>query len=136
ALVLSAYLPALSLKGASMQKGNQRGYLRKGLIVFQFTISLVFIISTLVIGHQMRFMLHKDMGFNKDAIITLNTGRHYPSEKKALLAARIRQLPGVAMVSTSEGTPAAAGHRATTLQYRGKDLVKIDCQMQLNDEYF
>ncbi len=73
ALVSSAYLPALSLKGGDGFKGSERGYLRKGLIIFQFTVSLVFIIGTLVIGNQMRYMLNKDMGFKKDAIVTLRT---------------------------------------------------------------
>lgn len=135
AFVLSSYLPALSLKGATMQKGNQRGYLRKGLIIFQFTISLVFIIGTLVIGRQIRFMLNQDMGFQKDAIINIPTSGNYPADKKMLLAARIRQLPGVEMVSMSNGTPAASSHWSTPLKYMEHE-VTVPCQLEWIDENF
>lgn len=41
------------------------------MIVFQFTISLVFIIASLVMGSQLRYVLHTNLGFQTDAIITL-----------------------------------------------------------------
>ena len=136
AIVLSASLPALSLKGRSMQTGNQRGYLRKGLIIFQFTISLVFIIGTLVIGSQIRFMLHKDMGFTKDAIINIPTNGYYPYRKKEALAAAIRQLPGVQMTSVSNGMPASVSHWTTPLKYKGKQEITAACQLEWIDENF
>lgn len=136
AIVLSAGLPLLNLKGSSMQSGNKRGYLRKGLIVFQFIVSLVFITGTLVIGNQIRFMLHKDMGFTKDAIINIPTNREYPYQKKEALAAAIRQLPGIDKVSVSNGTPAANQHWTTSLIYQGKQEITIPSQMEWLDENF
>lgn len=121
AKVLSASTPALSLKGTGMQKWNRGGYFIKGLIVFQFTISLVFIIATLVTGNQMRYMLNKDLGFNKDAIITIQTDAGYAADKKDVLAEKIRQLPDVAAVSVSEGTPVAKLHFFNPLTYKGKE---------------
>ncbi len=72
ARVLSGYLPVISLKGEGSRQVSKGGYLRKSLIVFQFTVSLVFIIATLIIGNQIRFMLNQDMGFTKDAIINIH----------------------------------------------------------------
>ncbi|KAA2240025.1 FtsX-like permease family protein [Chitinophaga agrisoli] len=136
ALVSSAYLPALSLKGGDGLKGSERGYLRKGLIIFQFAVSLVFIIGTLVISNQMRYMLNKDMGFKKDAIIAVPTARYYPYAQKDVLAERIRGISGVENVSVSESTPAAKGHWGTLLTYKGKEKVEIESALEWGDEKF
>ena len=136
AKVLASAMPVNSLKGATGQKGNQRGYLRIGLVIFQFTISLVFIIGSIVINNQIRYMLHKDLGFKKDAILTIATGRSYPVTQPGVLAEKIRMLPYVEMVSLSQGTPAAKGHWGTYLKYHGKNEVKVNCQLELGDEKF
>jgi hypothetical protein len=73
ARVLSAYEPVASLKGSIEYKGNWVWVLRRILIVFQFTISLVFIIAALVVGNQVRFLLRTDYGFRSDAVLTFRT---------------------------------------------------------------
>jgi putative ABC transport system permease protein len=136
AKVLSSYLPAVTLKGNPVQNGNNRGFFRKGLIIFQFSISLIFIIATLAIGNQIRFFLNKDMGFAKEAIINISTSWNHPPEKKELLAEAIRKIPEVSMVSLSEGTPAAQGHWGTTLKYIGKSEIEVESELQFCDEKF
>jgi putative ABC transport system permease protein len=136
AKVLSSYLPVLSLKGQSAQKGNQRGLLRKSLIVFQFTVSLLFIMGTLIIGEQIHFLLTQDMGFKKDAVLVIETGYNNPPNKKDMLAQKLRSLPGVSMVSLSKETPVANGHNGTDLIYKGASEVKIESQLQIADENF
>jgi len=71
ARLLSSYLPVLSLKGA-LPTSIERIGLRKALIVFQFSISLLFIVAAMTMGKQMNFMKTSDKGFNSDAIITVN----------------------------------------------------------------
>jgi putative ABC transport system permease protein len=78
AKVLGNYQPTETLKGIISMPGSGKGALRRGLIVFQFTISLVFIIASVVIGSQLRYVLKTDLGFKTDAIITLGT----PSDNK------------------------------------------------------
>lgn len=136
AKVLASAQPANSLKGAAGPNGTRRGYLRIGLVIFQFTISLVFIIGSIVINNQIRYMLHKDLGFKKDAILTIPTNRNYPVTQPGVLAEKIRMLPYVETVSLSEGTPAAKGHWGTNLKYHGKSEVKVNCQLELADEKF
>jgi putative ABC transport system permease protein len=68
--VLSGYSPVLSLKGPAFQKGSGKTNLRRVLIVFQFTISIIFIISGIVIGKQLKFMHNIPKGFNSDNILT------------------------------------------------------------------
>ena len=60
------------LKGVTgKMAGSNRLSLRKGLIVFQFVIAQVFIISSVIIGQQIKYALHKELGFNKNGIITV-----------------------------------------------------------------
>ncbi len=119
AKVLSSYLPALSLKGQALPKENHKHYLRKSLIVFQFAVSLVFIIGTMTVGKQIHYMLNRDMGFDKDAIINLKPGREETPDKKILFAQKLKQLPGVAAVSIHTETPAAERHAGTSIKSIG-----------------
>lgn len=121
ARVLSAYNPVESLKGQAMSGGHHKHYLRKSLIVFQFTISLVFIIGTLTVGKQIHYMLNTDLGFDKDAIINLRPGREETPDKKRLLAQKLQQLPGVAAVSIHAETPAAQRHSGTSIKNTGSN---------------
>jgi len=104
AKVLSSYLPVQSLKG--QQKSNQKSYLLRGLIVFQFTVSLVFIIGTIIISNQIHYIINKDMGFNKDAIVNININGNYSDAKRDVIVEKIRQLAGVEKVSIGRQPPA------------------------------
>jgi len=133
AVVLSGTIPVISLKSNT----RERGFLRKALVVFQFTISLVFIIGSLVVQQQLDYVLHADLGFKSDAIININTSGAYERSKVDVLADMLRRIPGVEMVSTSNGTPSAASHWGTELRYNGgKEPVKADCQLQWIDENY
>jgi putative ABC transport system permease protein len=119
AKVLSSYQPVLSLKGQAATPGSHRNYLRKSLIVFQFTISLVFIIGTIVVGKQINYMLTTDMGFDKDAIINLNIGSEKTPANKILFAQKLQQLSGVTAVSLHGNAPAAQRHPGTSIKSIG-----------------
>ena len=120
ARLLSSYSPVQSLKGAALEISNSKSLLRKTLIVFQFSVSIVFIVGTIAIGRQVNFLLTKDLGFQKDAIINFfNSGRHR-KEDDYVLAARIRQLAGVERVCISNNPPEAEFSGAGTLFF--KDL--------------
>ena len=135
ARILSSYQPVLSLKGQASPKGNHKNYLRKSLIVFQFTISLVFIIGTLVVGKQIHFMLHADMGFYKDAIINLRPGREETPDKKILFAQKLKQVPGVKDVSIHAETPAAQRHGNTSIKSIGSNGTGTDKEILSSFEF-
>ncbi|HXB29237.1 MAG TPA: ABC transporter permease [Puia sp.] len=122
AKVLSGYLPVISLKGEGSRQVSKGGYLRKSLIVFQFTVSLVFIIATLIIGNQIRFMLNQDMGFTKDAIINIHTEWSYPRSQAKLFADQMKSMADVQMVSLNDGPPAGSGHGGTSISYNKVEL--------------
>ena len=137
ARVLSSYMPVISLKGEGSQKLNGKSYLRKSLIVFQFTVSLVFIIGTVVIGNQIHFILNKDLGFNKDAIISTHTSWNNTSEQLTVYANKIKQLQGVQLITRHRTTPAATGHPGTYISYKGATGEnKIDASFDFCDENY
>jgi putative ABC transport system permease protein len=136
ARVLSSYLPALSLKGQGSQKLNRKSYLRKILIVFQFTVSLVFIIGTVIIGNQIHFILNKDLGFNKDAIITIHTDYNNSIDQLSVFANKVKQVPGVTIISRHNETPAAKQHSGTIINYKGTGGAKIDASFDICDENY
>jgi putative ABC transport system permease protein len=103
AWVMSRYAAVESLKG--VVSGGSRGSLnlRRALIVFQFAISLVFIIGAIVIGKQISFMQKADKGFVTDRVLTLSNWGIKP-QRLETYANSIRHLPGVANV-IMEGHP-------------------------------
>lgn len=101
AFVQSAFKPALSLKNkADLSSGKLT--LRKSLVVMQFAISQVMIVGTLVVAYQMDFFQNRDLGFNKDAVISLGIP---DSKKAAALKQELLRNPGVKAISFSSGGP-------------------------------
>lgn len=68
AFIISSFRPASVLKGSlfSSQKGIS---LRKGLVLFQFTLSVVLIVGAWVVNDQVRYVLEKNLGFNKEDVL-------------------------------------------------------------------
>lgn len=75
ALYLSGFKPIVVLKGR-LAAGFKRSFLRSSLVVFQFSVSIFLIISTLVVYNQLSYMHSRDIGFNKSQMLVIkNTGR-------------------------------------------------------------
>jgi putative ABC transport system permease protein len=124
---LASFLPVSSLKGQGVQQLNSKSYLRKGLIVFQFAVSLIFIIGTLMVGRQIHFMLSTDLGFNKDAIVTIDLPGDQPKNRKDVFATEIRHVAGVRQVSLNTADPESLNHEflGMGLEYKGATDVSI-----------
>ncbi|MCI0695023.1 ABC transporter permease [candidate division KSB1 bacterium] len=71
AFVLSHFMPAQALKSKVSTSAGGGLFLRRGLVVFQFIISQMLIIGTLIVTTQMDYFRNKEMGFDKDAIVTV-----------------------------------------------------------------
>jgi ABC-type antimicrobial peptide transport system permease subunit/AraC-like DNA-binding protein len=136
ARLLSSYLPALSLKGQGATQFNHKSYLRKTLIVFQFTVSLVFIIGTIIVGNQISFILNKDLGFNKDAIITMHTEWNNSIDQLNVFCNKVKEIPGVQIVSRHRTTPAAERHGGTIIFNKGAEDSKTDASFDFCDENY
>lgn len=137
AWVLSSYQPVEVLKNQTSRKGSRKSKIREALIVFQFAVSLVFITGTMIVGSQIRYMLNKDMGFNKDAIIFMHTDWRSESSARQVLMQKLRQIPGIKKASLSNSTPTQDGYSSTTIDYKegGKDI-STNVHRKSGDENF
>jgi putative ABC transport system permease protein len=89
AFYLSSFEPVKVLKGV-IKKGGGNISFRKALVVFQFSISIVLIIATIIVVQQLNYMQNKSLGFDKDHVVTIgyNSGLNdsYQSFKDELLS--------------------------------------------------
>lgn len=104
ARLLSAFKPAASLKGKVSNTADNKGYLRKSLIVFQFIISLVFIIGTIAISKQINYIQNKELGIKTSNIVLLRALWRDAPDKVKVVANELKKIPGIEQVIT-EGVP-------------------------------
>ena len=71
AFFLSAFKPAEVLKG-KLNLGSKSGILRSLLVIFQFATSIILIIGTVIIYHQLHYIQHTNLGFNKSQVLIIN----------------------------------------------------------------
>jgi len=104
ALIMSRFNPILLLKKIRIQSRNDLS-LRKGLVVFQFSVSVILIISTIVLFLQVKFINNKDLGFNKDLlmVVDINSGRVRAAAD--VINAEFSKIPQVKNVSTTSRVP-------------------------------
>ena len=106
AFILSSFRPAAVLRG-TLKSIHMSSWLRKGLVVFQFGISIVLLICTAVIYSQLEYIRNKNLGFNRERVVVISDARglsrHYESFRNELLSH-----PDILMV-TSGGTPGGLG---------------------------
>lgn len=120
AFILSSFLPVLALKNqAYTSSGTTRSaFLRKSLIVFQFSVAQVLIIAALAVSWQINFMMNKDIGFKKDAVIYFYTPWFEKSSKIGVLRNELTQLSEIADLSLSDAPPSANGWSSSTVEYK------------------
>lgn len=87
-LYLSSFNPVFVLKGLRLKTGSAAA-VRKGLVVLQFTISIVLIVCTIIIFQQIRHVKSRQLGFNKDNLIKMNVqgelAQHFPAIRQELI---------------------------------------------------
>ena len=88
ALYLSSFIPVKVLKG-TLRQGITAVFLRKGLVVFQFTISIALIVSTVIVFQQINHARDRHLGYNPDNLITIagsnDLNKNYEAWKQDLL---------------------------------------------------
>ncbi|HEY2348498.1 MAG TPA: ABC transporter permease, partial [Puia sp.] len=105
AFYLASFQPVSILKG-SLSKASGNVNLRRTLVVLQFSISMIMLICTWIVYTQLSYLRKKDVGFNKDQVmtVTINTGE---DERSKIFAMdnELRNLPGVKIVGTANCYP-------------------------------
>jgi putative ABC transport system permease protein len=105
ALVLSGFRPIIALKGR-FSKSSKGILLRKGLVVAQFTISIVLIIGTIVVYNQLNYMRNQPLGFQKDQMLAIDfysdsTVQHHVE----LVKNELKKIPNVVSATASRSLP-------------------------------
>ena len=136
--ILSGFKPALALKN-KITSANIGGIsLRRGLVVTQFAISQILITGTIIAINQMNFVRGADLGFNKEAVLVLNSNvdssvnERQPAFKQQLLA-----IGGVQSVSFSSDVPSSQSNSSGNFSYDHKPDEKFEVYRKMADEdYF
>ncbi|MDI3321709.1 ABC transporter permease [Pinibacter soli] len=128
ALILSSFKPVVVLKGR-FATGTKGILLRKGLVVAQFSISVVLIIATLVVYLQMNYMRKRDLGFSKDQMVVVST---QGDPARFALQNAVGGLPNVKSTALSSSVPGSGNPGA----YSEIENKKGDLQIANLDLYF
>ncbi len=119
AFVISEYRPVEVLKG-QLKSGSRATFFRKTLVVVQFSLSIVLIISTLVVFRQMKFMENRDIGFKRDNLFYMWMQGDM-NEKLATVRTRLLSLPGIEGVTASSQLPIDIGNSTHGVSWEGKN---------------
>jgi putative ABC transport system permease protein len=113
ALVLASFKPSIVLKGrfTTSSRGNM---LRRGLVFVHFTLSIAFIIATIVVYNQLKYMRDQDLGFDKQQLMIINTegDPHLVAFRQSL-----KEVPGVVSASLASDVP-------------GTEALILNCQIE------
>lgn len=105
ALVLSNFKPVTILKGR-FSKSTKGILLRKGLVVTQFTISIVLIIGTIVVYNQLSFMRNQSLGFQKNQMLTIDfSGDSAIQSRQDIIKNELKKIPNVLGATASGAIP-------------------------------
>ena len=119
ALYLSSFNPIYVFKGIKT-KGGGASFTRKSLVVLQFTVSIVLIISTVIVYRQVQHIKSRDLGYNKDRLLDIPvTGdmiKNYPSIRQDLLNTGLVENTALASVETIN-----TSYNTTGFSWEGKD---------------
>jgi putative ABC transport system permease protein len=137
AIVLSGFKPVVILKNqvSTRLDKTRSAWLRKSLTVTQFFIAQFFIMCTLLVSKQIHYVLNKDLGFKKDAIVIINTPyKSSNANNKQAFVNKLAAIPQIALVSVGGAPPAAGGSNSTEAGYNdGKKEYKIEIEKKFGD---
>ena len=103
AFFLSSFNPYEVLKG-SIKNSMKNGRLRRVLVVFQFAVSILLIVCTMVMYRQINYMLNKDVGFNKEQLIVIDRADAVGQKMKSFKES-VKRISGVVNISSSTAVP-------------------------------
>ena len=118
-LYLSSFNPIFVLKGIRLKTGSA-AFIRKGLVVLQFTVSIILITATIIIYQQVQHVKNRDLGFNRNNLVQINLRgdmlKHFAAIKQDLL-----NTGAVENVALADHETLYAGNNTSSLNWQGKN---------------
>ncbi|WP_179352741.1 ABC transporter permease [Winogradskyella vidalii] len=136
AFYLSSFKPVEVLKGLKVTQGSAT-FIRKGLVIGQFTISIVFIVSTILVYQQIQHVKNRDLGYSKDQLISMKvTGSMI--EKFSVIKQDLKNTGAISNVGLSNSNILNGGNNGSNLTWTGGvDTEDILISFRLvNSEFF
>jgi len=135
AWIIAKFNPAKTLKASSTLSGDQGSYwLRRSLVVLQFTISAGLLIAVSLISQQVNYLRSKNLGFEKDNIINVGING---AKKATVLADELQRIPQIKDISFATATPSNDGHWGTIMtKTNGDDPDRKHVTLIMADDHF
>lgn len=119
ALFLSSLKPVKVLKG-TLKFSVSAFWLRKGLVIFQFALSILLIIGMMVISRQVTFLQTANLGFDREDLIYTPVQGDL-AQKFAAFKTQLQSMPGIKSVARTDQPPQNIGAHAYDMEWEGKD---------------
>lgn len=128
AFFISAFKPINVLTG-ELKSGVKSGFLRRTLVVFQFAVSIILIIGTLVVMNQLHYIQNKDLGYDKEQVLILQDTHLLGSQAETFKNEMLKH-PQVQYASISSFLPVPSSRSLISLFPEGKLGSKDSTSMQ------
>lgn len=119
ALFLSSFNPVKVLKGA-VKLSTGAAWFRKGLVVFQFMLSVVLIIGTIVISKQVNYVQTKNLGYDRENLIYIPLEGDLTAKYKTFKNEGLN-MPGIQQITRISDAPTNFGSTTSGVKWDGKD---------------
>jgi len=123
AFVISRPLPVQILKGGLAS--HKAPWVRRGLVVLQFTISIILLISTAIIYKQVHYLKNKNLGYNKEGIFLLYMNNDNFVQNLDDNLAKIEDIPGVEYTTCCNKFPGRLGNIRSVLVEGNPDYIMV-----------
>ena len=123
ALFMSSLNPVVVLKGSLKFKPSAT-YFRKGLVVFQFALSITLILGMIIVHEQINYLRTKNAGYDRENLLYMplegNLQKNFASFKQEL-----QHQPGIKSVTCSQSDPLEVGSSTQGVKWPGKDTTQL-----------
>jgi putative ABC transport system permease protein len=116
--ILAAFKPVKVLKSSIGAGAANTAWIRKFLVVTQFTVSVLLIIGTIVVSQQIKYINNKNLGYEKENLVWFPNNIELP--KNDLAIQEFLKVPGVSNVSRASMTFTMPNNRGTSVSWPGK----------------
>ncbi|WAC09919.1 ABC transporter permease [Dyadobacter pollutisoli] len=123
ALFMSSLNPVVVLKGALKFKPSA-AYFRQGLVVFQFGLSILLILSMIVVYNQIQYIQSKNLGFARENLLYISDIERGMAKNFASFKQALENEPGIKSVSSSQANPMNYGSSTQGVRWPGKDTTQ------------